>query len=101
VGEAKGSSGGFDAKVRTKASPMTSERCADCVLDADRERFVKLGRNSAKPGGFTIAADPAVYSPRAPLSQFILPTRAPLPMTYHPYPLERYSVTAQDRSRMR
>ncbi len=25
----------------------------------------------------------------------------PLPITYHPYPLERYSVTTQDRSRMR
>ncbi len=65
AGEGKEASGGFDAKVRVRpqASPTTSERCAgcapDCVLDAERKRFVKLGCDSATPGGFICASDPA------------------------------------------
>ncbi len=56
---------------------MTPKRCQVCVLDAEREGFVKRGCNSAKPGGCICASDQAVYSAPARFSQFILPESPP------------------------
>src|SRR5512145_2963591 len=73
--EASGGREGAERWLRREglrqATAVTPKRAEGCVLDAERESFVKRGRNSARPGGFIFASDPAVYSASARFSQFV------------------------------